>query len=994
MLALFATHSIDRTFLPSTVLTIVSALVSFSYIILHSIVYRKHHRLQHGIVSRQLANACYVAIRLSVMLCICWLLTSGWNFIVAARQPICLPQSFSNDSDNRWRVGSSCIAERFSAAISFLALAASFTLFGILTVVRRPFEASLLGCSLSALTTNNDINHPQHQSRKLPHPEDGVYNPALRRAAEMSTSTLTSLTSSTFFRPETAMTERTTTTSILDGGFAGSTPGPSFPPSPSSGDAVVSVRQHSKHFNWAHSSPPPPLPLRFGTNGPPPLPPPPLLLPAAPIVSASTTTARRVSSAESRYTPQRPLTLPYQQQRSKSYGQSMPLLSSPSGSPSSSPARLVPARPARSPPPLDSAWRAVHPNPPGVTLVVGGGTTGYGGGRSVSPPDVASMPQGGLNVPKTRAKTRARPQSMPHHSPPQMTSWSTTTPTTSSGGWTAMAAVNEERGNGESVGSLALTTAALARLTAEQHAHRQAQQQHQQHAEWRRNGTVGGAVSGIARRGHGLPFSHRRIPTPSGPPPSMPISVRPVVDDGPTRTTAPVVCGAYSSSNSSSNNNNHNNPAPLTGRPATPINQMPPSAHHPHHAPNSALLSLLHHRAARQRPLRWTSRRSLSGDDANTNHNDHPNHPHPSSSSSQQSSSSSSSLANGRSHRRTSSCGTSSPLSTTMVRACEVDAEVLREETGAAGRRRREALGFGCGGGEGDEEVVRGEAGGWKGVDVGGGVEQEARGVLERSGRWCRVRRGVGVGGGRKQSDAVDSVVEGEGGDLGIEGRNWVRNASGEESVAGKSEEDDDGRGCGFGVERSGREDSGVQWEIMVTASSERGSTCGPSVPEPEVRPEDLLEPEQRKRGLLPSWGNGVVVPKKSPEQSFLEAVLAAGKVSPLLLQLQQQKQQQGAATCLEPASVSGDDGANRLARSATVVRRRAKSVEGTRQGDSKDSAGGCGGARITEQAMGVGLGLSCVVGVGSGAGQQGREAGLSGVKRAARTRRKTVVLG
>lgn len=599
-----------------------------------------------------------------------------------------------------------------------------------------------------------------------------------------------------------------------------------------------------------------------------------------------------------------------------------------------------------------------------------------------------------LNVPKVRARAsappaamRARPPSMPHSSPHprQMMSWLTssaaatttttmTTAPTSLSGWTPKAAaVTQGRrsvgsGDGSDAGeSLALTTAALARLTAEQLAHQQ------QLTDWnRQNGSVAGSagVGGIrrGRGGHGI--GHRRIPTPSGPPPSMPISVRPVVSDGipgaasftPTAATAPATPSSTITAYRTSNNNAT---AGVDGRPSTPINQMLPNHHNhtssggqPAHPPlpsssSSAAILSLQHRAARQRPLRWpTARRSLSSDDARC-----------------YSSGSSSTIGTNRS----SSCGTSSPLSTTMVRASEVDAEVLREEMEAAAKKRRET--FGSVGEECEEE----EDDDKRRLEV---VEQISG--VEKSGRWCRVRRGFGVGGARRSKKGA--VVEREEGDLAIEGRNWVRNASGEQSLAGSS----DGDGNVDGVEQRGREDSGVECEIRVTESSERGSSYGSSTEQTE--PEQLVVP--RKRALLPSWTNGVVA-RKSPEQSLLDAVLEASKVSPLLQQQQQQQQLQelGGATSVGLTPVPGDDSmvpVGGLSRSETVIRRRARSVEGERKRETTNS----------KTALGVGLGLNCVLGVGTGAddnrihGQQGKEVGSPGIQRTPRTRRKTVALG
>lgn len=623
-----------------------------------------------------------------------------------------------------------------------------------------------------------------------------------------------------------------------------------------------------------------------------------------------------------------------------------------------------------------------------------------------------------LNVPKVRARasappaatttTRARPPSMPHSSPHprQMMSWltssaaATTTPMTTAptslSGWTPKVAVTRGRrsvgGDSSSDGgprgageSLALTTAALARLTAEQLAHQQ------QLTDWnRQNGSVAGSagVGGIrrGRGGHGI--GHRRIPTPSGPPPSMPISVRPVVSDGTpcaaSFTPAPATPSSTTTAYRTSNNNNANTVGGATtaggvdGRPSTPINQMLP--HHNHNsggsqpAPplssysSSAAILSLQHRAARQRPLRWpTARRSLSSDDARC-----------------YSSGSSSTIGTNRS---SSSCGTSSPLSTTMVRASEVDAEVLREEMEAAAKKRRET--FGSVEEEEDDDDDDG-AEGERRLEV---VEQISG--VEKSGRWCRVRRGFGVVGGARKGKK-GAVVEREEGDLAIEGRNWVRNASGEQSLAGSSEEDGNADGgVVVGEDQRGREDSGVECEIRVTESSERGSSYGSS-DQPE--PEQLVVP--RKRALLPSWTNGVVA-RKSPEQSLLDAVLEASKVSPLLQQQQQQPQELEGATSVGLTPVPGDDSmvpVGGLSRSETVIRRRARSVEGERKRGPNSPAGG--GTTNRKTALGVGLGLNCIIGVGTGAddnrihGRQGKEVGSPGIQRTPRTRRKTVALG
>lgn len=550
----------------------------------------------------------------------------------------------------------------------------------------------------------------------------------------------------------------------------------------------------------------------------------------------------------------------------------------------------TPPRPARSPPPVDSAWRAVHPHPP-INAAVGT-TIGV---------STAAARMSMLTVPKARA----RPPSMPQFSPPQQQ--------------LLQRSLAGETAAGTGAG-VALTTAALASLTAAQQQPSPPTQQQQQQPHVRR-----------------AYHRHTRTLTPSGPPPALPPSVRPVVSDA----ASPSSGGAHNA------------------RPCTPVQQTMP-AHDPYAypalAPSPALLSL-QQRAARQRPLGLRPRRSLGNGGG----------PSACCGASQYSVSSSS-----QGTMRSSS----SPLST-MVRACEVDVEALREGMKVAEGVRRSVLG--------DEGDARG------GLEV---VEQ-VRGV-ERSGRWCRVRRGWGVGdGGKKKRGSM--VREEAEGDLGFEGRNWVRNASGEESVS---------EGEGGPVVASEREDSGVELEVTACGESSAESSSGPS----ENRRSNLSE---KSRGfLLPSW-NGYLVPKAASsalsQQSFLEAVLAAGKVTPLLLQ---QHQLDGGEQCLMSASSPGNDGAapagcvDGISRSGTIVVRRARSLEELQQQLSAKTTAGMSQEDQGDIA-GVGLGLSWLIGVGAGDEQaaqdgksttqetdQGAKERLLEMRRVPRTRRRTVGLG
>ncbi|KAF2467866.1 uncharacterized protein BDR25DRAFT_233152 [Lindgomyces ingoldianus] len=132
----------DSTNIPSEVLTLASSLVSIGYILLHTIFSLKQriwkHQRRHPSIIKKTS---YFAIRLAVTLCILWLLTSGWNLITVARRPVCLPGGRSLPG---WEAGTACVVGRTGMAFSMIALVASCALFGMLAVVRRPFEAHVL----------------------------------------------------------------------------------------------------------------------------------------------------------------------------------------------------------------------------------------------------------------------------------------------------------------------------------------------------------------------------------------------------------------------------------------------------------------------------------------------------------------------------------------------------------------------------------------------------------------------------------------------------------------------------------------------------------------------------------------------------------------------------------------------------------------------------------------------------------------------------------
>ncbi|KAF2448758.1 hypothetical protein P171DRAFT_352429 [Karstenula rhodostoma CBS 690.94] len=132
----------DSTNVASEILTFTSALATLVYIVLHSVFSLKQRIWRHqGQLPAKDKKTSYIAVRCGGTLCVLWLVTSGWNMIIVARRPRCLP---GVPHLNSWEVGKTCQVGRVGIAFAMIALIASCALFGMLATVRRPFEAHLL----------------------------------------------------------------------------------------------------------------------------------------------------------------------------------------------------------------------------------------------------------------------------------------------------------------------------------------------------------------------------------------------------------------------------------------------------------------------------------------------------------------------------------------------------------------------------------------------------------------------------------------------------------------------------------------------------------------------------------------------------------------------------------------------------------------------------------------------------------------------------------
>ncbi|PVI00961.1 hypothetical protein DM02DRAFT_671640 [Periconia macrospinosa] len=130
----------DTSNLTSEVFTLTSSWATFSYVLLHTVFAFKQQAWKYQGRRPFIEKASYVATRFAATVCVLWLLTTGWNMIIIARQLVCLPQSPSLQS---WQAGPTCHANQIGVTFSTVALLSSFTLFYILSTVRRPFEAHL-----------------------------------------------------------------------------------------------------------------------------------------------------------------------------------------------------------------------------------------------------------------------------------------------------------------------------------------------------------------------------------------------------------------------------------------------------------------------------------------------------------------------------------------------------------------------------------------------------------------------------------------------------------------------------------------------------------------------------------------------------------------------------------------------------------------------------------------------------------------------------------
>ncbi|KAE9976680.1 hypothetical protein EG328_002466 [Venturia inaequalis] len=134
---------IDMVLRPASILLFVSSFFTILYLIFHTLAARRRisskHKENASVIVKRSA---YILTRMTIGLVLLWLITTGWNLIVAARQPVCFPDGVLAAY---WQAGGACIAQRFGTAIAMILLIASSALFATLETSHDPIKSDLFG---------------------------------------------------------------------------------------------------------------------------------------------------------------------------------------------------------------------------------------------------------------------------------------------------------------------------------------------------------------------------------------------------------------------------------------------------------------------------------------------------------------------------------------------------------------------------------------------------------------------------------------------------------------------------------------------------------------------------------------------------------------------------------------------------------------------------------------------------------------------------------
>lgn len=95
--------------------------ITIVYIILHNVISRQRIlEDEQATVTINASKVMYFAIRLAAITTFSWLITVGWNVLVAARQPLCIWSD--RIALQSWATGGQCVAQRSGTVLSMIAL--------------------------------------------------------------------------------------------------------------------------------------------------------------------------------------------------------------------------------------------------------------------------------------------------------------------------------------------------------------------------------------------------------------------------------------------------------------------------------------------------------------------------------------------------------------------------------------------------------------------------------------------------------------------------------------------------------------------------------------------------------------------------------------------------------------------------------------------------------------------------------------------------------
>jgi hypothetical protein len=155
----FALGASDEVLVPCAILMILAVSILMSLVIVPTnwiqctaalayVVFHQHNARKQRLLSRSdsrnsaVKRPVCIAARLSIALAMLWLISSGWNMIIAARQPVCLDRG---PMLRLWQVKSTCKVQRAGTAFSIINLLTTCALFIHIVTTRDLFEVHLLG---------------------------------------------------------------------------------------------------------------------------------------------------------------------------------------------------------------------------------------------------------------------------------------------------------------------------------------------------------------------------------------------------------------------------------------------------------------------------------------------------------------------------------------------------------------------------------------------------------------------------------------------------------------------------------------------------------------------------------------------------------------------------------------------------------------------------------------------------------------------------------